>query len=184
MAKIAPFAALRYDPAVAGDLNKLVTQPYDKIDAKLQDEYYSRDPHNICRVILSTETRQNPESPYSEAAKTFREWIAKGVLKEDQTPAIYMYYQMFGFGGKTYTRKGFIASVQLEEKGVRAHEHTLAGPKADRLRLLRALETNDENIFLLFSDAPGQAVKIMDAAIAALQRDRARRSDDGAAPSP
>lgn len=166
MAKIAPFAGLRYDTAVAGDINKLVTQPYDKIDKVLQANYYGRHPNNVVRIILNDEANRVPESPYPEAGETLRSWIKQGILKEDSDPAIYVYYQIFAYGGKTYTRKGFIASVELEEKGVRAHEHTLAGPKADRLRLLRATETNDENIFMLFSDAEGAAVKIMDAAIA------------------
>jgi uncharacterized protein (DUF1015 family) len=166
MANIAPFAALRYDQTVAGSMDKLVTQPYDKIDRALQQKYYDRDPHNIVRVIFNKENVADTETPYPDAAKTLQEWIKSGVVKEDGEPAIYVYYQVFKFSGQTYTRKGFIASVQLEEKGVRAHEHTLAGPKADRLRLLRATETNDENIFLLFSDPAGEAVTIMDNAIA------------------
>ncbi|MBU1985280.1 DUF1015 domain-containing protein, partial [bacterium] len=166
MAKISPFRGLRYDPAVAGDLNKLVTQPYDKIDRKLQAEYYARHPHNIVRIILNEEAVADETSPYPTAAKTLREWIGKGVLREDKEPAIYVYYQIFQYQGQTFTRKGFIASVELEAQKVRAHEHTLAGPKADRLRLLCALETNDENIFLLFSDPANEAVKVMDSAIA------------------
>ncbi|HEY3295588.1 MAG TPA: DUF1015 domain-containing protein [bacterium] len=166
MAKIAPFVALRYDQSAAGDINKLVTQPYDKIDRALQVKYYERHPYNIVRVILSDESVADKETPYPGAGKTLREWVDKGLLKNDAQPAIYVYYQTFKFRGQTYTRKGFIASVELEEKGVRAHEHTLAGPKADRLRLLRATETNDENIFMLFSDPQNESVKIMDAAIA------------------
>jgi uncharacterized protein (DUF1015 family) len=166
MAKIAPFSALRYNTDLAGDISKLVTQPYDKIDRALQVKYYERNPHNIVRVIFSDENVADKETPYPGAAKTLQEWRDKGILKEDGQPAIYVYYQTFKFRGQTYTRKGFIASVELEEKGVRAHEHTLAGPKADRLRLLRATETNDENIFLLFTDPQNEAVKVMDAAIA------------------
>jgi uncharacterized protein (DUF1015 family) len=166
MAKIAPFAALRYDPAVAGDLTPLVSQPYDKIDKELQAKYYTRSPYNIVRIILNQEALANPESPYPAAAKTLKDWQAQGILKQDGRPALYVYYQYFTFNNHTYARKGFVASVALEEKGVRAHEHTLAGPKADRLRLLRAIETNDENIFMLFSDPQNEAVKIMDKAIA------------------
>ena len=65
MAKIAPFQALRYSAAKAGSLDKLVTQPYDKIDRKLQQEYYDRDPHNIVRVIFSQENVANAETPSS-----------------------------------------------------------------------------------------------------------------------
>src|SRR5512140_1963661 len=130
MAKIAPFAGLRYDPALAGDMSKVTSQPYDKIDRKLQADYYARHPYNIVRIILSDEANRDKETAYPEAAQTLKTWIEKGILKTDSQPAIYVYYQYFKFRGQTYTRKGFIASVELEEKGVRAHEHTLAGPKA------------------------------------------------------
>ncbi len=162
MASIHPFRGLTYSPAFAAKLDKLVTQPYDKIDRALQEKYYARDPHNVIRVIKSDETVTNPESPYPGAAATLKQWIADGTLVEAKGPAFYLYYQTFTFLNKTYVRKGFMASVALEEEHVKSHEHTLAGPKADRLRLLRALETNDELIFMLYSDPNGESVKLMD----------------------
>ncbi len=169
MAHIAPFKALRYTPGTAGALSDLVAQPYDKIDRELQQTYYRRSPHNIVRIIKSDEANSAPETDYAGAGKTLKEWRDKGILTYDQDPALYIYYQSFTYRNRPYTRKGFISSVALEEKGVRAHEHTLAGPKADRLRLLRATETNDELIFMLFSDPVHEAVKAMDAAIAGKQ---------------
>ncbi|MFZ5432448.1 MAG: DUF1015 family protein, partial [Calditrichota bacterium] len=71
MAKIAPFTALRYDPAVAGDINQLVTQPYDKIDRALQAEYYARHPHNVVRIIFNDEANADKETPYPNAAQTY-----------------------------------------------------------------------------------------------------------------
>lgn len=162
MARIAPFAALRYNAAKAGKLDDLVTQPYDKIGKDLQEKYYARSQYNICRIIRSAEAFTNPETPYPEAAKAFQEWKAQGILTRDEQPAYYIYYQTFKRGDETITRKGFIASVELEEDHVRAHERTLAGPKADRLRLLHALETNDELIFMLYSDPKQESVKLMD----------------------
>lgn len=164
MAQVSPFKATRFNPDKTGDLNRLVTQPYDKIGKDLMAEYYERDPHNVVRIIRSDEVNQNPETPYPKAAETFRNWMNEGVLSEDPEPAFYVYYQTFSFQGKEYTRKGFVASVKLEEKGVRAHENTLAGPKADRLRLLRGIETSDELIFMLFSDPENTAVSVMDEA--------------------
>ncbi len=167
MAHIAPFKALRYNPGTAGALSDLVAQPYDKIDRELQQTYYRRDPHNIVRIIKSEEANSVPETDYAGAAKTLNEWRDQGILTYDQEPALYIYYQSFTFRGRSYTRKGFVSSVALAGEGVRAHEHTLAGPKADRLRLLRATETNDELIFMLFSDPVHEAVHAMDASIEA-----------------
>ncbi len=172
MAIIAPFKALRYNPAKAGDLTPLVTQPYDKIEGELQTEYYRRHPLNVVRIIRSAESTADPETHYPQAAATFQKWMEEGILIEDAAPAIYVYYQEFrtptGSAGGTVIRKGFVTSVKLEDKGVRAHEHTLAGPKADRLRLLKAIETSDELTFMLYSDAQHETAKVMDAAIANL----------------
>lgn len=162
MARIHPFRGLTYSPALAAKLDQLVTQPYDKIDRALQEKYYARDPHNVIRIIKSDETVTNPESTYPGAAATLKQWIADGTLVEAKGPAFYLYYQTFNFLGNKYVRKGFMASVMLDEENVKSHEHTLAGPKADRLRLLKALETNDELIFMLYSDPDGESVKLMD----------------------
>ncbi|MBM3324469.1 MAG: DUF1015 domain-containing protein, partial [Calditrichaeota bacterium] len=166
MAQIAPFRAYRFDPAVVGDLTPIVTQPYDKIGPKLQEEYYARSPYNVARVIKSKEQVANPSTDYPEAGQLFRQWLSSGVLRSEAEPGLYPYYQIFKVDGREFTRKGFVALVALEEGQVRAHERTLAGPKADRLRLLRQIEANDELIFMLFSDAQGRVVNAMEQSIA------------------
>jgi uncharacterized protein (DUF1015 family) len=57
--------------------------------------------------------------------------------------------------GERHTRLGMFAAVlaePYEARRVRPHERTHAGPKADRLALLRATGTNIESIFLLAPD--------------------------------
>ncbi|MFH1011165.1 MAG: DUF1015 domain-containing protein [bacterium] len=165
MAHIAPFRAYRFDPAVVGDLAPVVTQPYDKIGPKLQEEYYARSPYNVARIIKSKEQVANPSTDYPEAGQLFRQWLSGGVLRQESEPGLYPYYQVFKVDGREFTRKGFVALVALEEGQVRAHERTLAGPKADRLRLLRQVQANDELIFMLFSDAQGRVVNAMEHSI-------------------
>ncbi|MBU1706865.1 DUF1015 domain-containing protein [bacterium] len=166
MAHIAPFRAYRFNTSIVGDLTPVVTQPYDKIGPPLRDEYYARSPYNIARVIKSKEQEADSSTDYPEAGQIFQKWLSDGVLRPDTEPGIYPYYQIFHVEGREYTRKGFVALVELEEGQVRAHEKTLAGPKADRLRLLRQIEASDELIFMLFSDAKNQAVEIMDQVVA------------------
>ncbi len=51
MADVHPFRAFRYDPKqVSAD--QVVTQPYDKITAAMQDRYYAASPYNLVRIIL------------------------------------------------------------------------------------------------------------------------------------
>jgi uncharacterized protein (DUF1015 family) len=80
----------------------------------------------------------------------------EGVLKRDERPAIYYYTQEYTLiDGIKRTRKGFIALARLEEFGkgkVLPHERTLAGPKADRLNLLKACRTNLSCIFSLYPE--------------------------------
>ncbi len=164
MAKIASFRGYRFNPNEVGDLNKVMTQPYDKIDNALQEEYLHRSEFNLIRIIKNPPADADTpnDNPYTRAAQVWERWIEDRVLTREPGPGIYPYHQQYEIEGKTYVRKGLIALVSLDdEKGkVRAHEQTLSGPKADRLRLMRAAEANDENIFMLYDD-PEQKINAM-----------------------
>jgi len=166
MAKIAPFRGYRYNPSQVGDLNKVVTQPYDKIDDKLQAEYMARSEYNLIRIIKNPPTEKDSlnDNPYTRAAAVWDQWVDERVFTREPGPAIYPYNQEYTVEGKTYVRKGLIALVSLDDEKakVRAHEQTLSGPKADRLRLMRATEANDENIFMLYDDPEMKINELID----------------------
>ena len=163
MATVEPFRGFRYDAQIVGDLKNVVTQPYDKIGLDLQAKYYDRSPYNVARVIKSVEKNTNPDTDYPEAGKIFNQWIEQNVLMQDPQPGYYAYFQVFKANGKTYTRKGLVGLVALEGgTGVRAHEKTLAGPKADRLRLMRATKGNDGQIFMMYPDPEGVVNQVID----------------------
>ncbi|MFP4588928.1 MAG: DUF1015 domain-containing protein [Candidatus Acetothermia bacterium] len=157
MAKVHPFRGFLYDPEQVGDLNKVVTQPYDKIDGADQERYYESSPYNIVRVILPDEERVGGDR-YQSAADNLQEWIDEGVLVRDQEPSFYAYFQEYEVEGETHVRRGFVGLGDLggEEKA-KAHEDTMEGPKADRLNLMRATEANFGHIFMLYSD-PQQVI--------------------------
>src|SRR5271154_4472981 len=100
MADIHPFRAFRYDPRQVSP-SDVVTQPYDKITATLQDRYYEASPYNLVRVILGR--RQENDNPgsnvYSRAAGHFRDWKQQGILRQDSRPSIYVYSQRFARPG-------------------------------------------------------------------------------------
>jgi len=61
------------------------------------------------------------------------------------------------------TRRGFFAALRLENPhggAVKPHERTLAKPKEDRLKLLRAVKANLSPIFGLFNDKGCKALKL------------------------
>jgi uncharacterized protein (DUF1015 family) len=83
--------------------------------------------------------------------------VSSGVLARDATPALYLYRQTFRVpGGGERTREGVLGRLRLEtfaSGGVRPHEKTFPGPKADRLALLRATGAYLSPIFGLYAEA-------------------------------
>jgi uncharacterized protein (DUF1015 family) len=158
MAQVFPFRALRFNPEVA-PFDRVLTQPYDKISPERQAEYYAMHPHNLIAVEKgrSFPGDSAEENVYTRAASKTAEWIRDRVLLEDREPAFYGYTQEFTVPGTSdkRTRRGFIGAGHLEEYSagvIFRHEHTLSGPKADRLELLRHTRTHTGQLFMLYSD--------------------------------
>jgi uncharacterized protein (DUF1015 family) len=158
MALIYPFRAYRYNPEVA-PFERVLTQPYDKISPAQQEKYYAAHPHNL---IAAEKGRTSPsdipqDNVYTRAAAALKGWIAANAVKQDAAPALYGYTQEFTVPGTSTrrTRRGFIGAGQLEDYAnnvVFRHEHTLSGPKADRLELLRHTHTHTGQLFMIYSD--------------------------------
>ena len=144
MADVRPFRAERYS-AAAGPLDRLVASPYDVIDEPERRELLARSPYNIVHLTL-------PESD-EDAARALRDWREQGVLERDREPAVWALSQRYvGPDRVERTRNGVVVALRLtpyEERIVLPHERTHAGPKEERLRLLRATRTQPEPIFLL-----------------------------------
>jgi uncharacterized protein (DUF1015 family) len=169
MAYIAPFRALRYDPTRV-DLSQVVTQPYDKITPDMQNRYYDASPHNLVRIILGKPqpTDHLEENIYTRAATCFKDWRRQGILQQDRQQSLYQYIQRFQppGGGVELERRGFIALGKIEDYSagiVHRHEQTLAKPKADRLQLLRATRAHFGQLFMLYSDPPGEVDSVLSA---------------------
>ena len=158
MALIYPFRAYRYNPEVA-PFERVLTQPYDKISPAQQEKYYAAHPHNLIAVEKGrTSPSDMPQdNVYTRAAAALKGWIAANAVKQDAAPALYGYTQEFTVPGTStrQTRRGFIGAGQLEDYAnnvVFRHEHTLSGPKADRLELLRHTHAHTGQLFMIYSD--------------------------------
>lgn len=167
--QIRPFRAVTYSRKKVRNLSKVVTQPYDKIDDALQATYHGRHKLNFVRVIRGRAAAGDGDADnvYTRARDTVAKWFADGVLVRDAEPALWAYGVDFTTpDGKSHRRVGVVALAVLEEYGggIKPHEKTLAGPKADRLNLLRALRGHYEQIFFLYDDPARRA----DAILAAL----------------
>lgn len=158
MAQVFPFRAFRYNPDVTS-YERVLTQPYDKISPSMQEKYYAADPHNL--IAVEKGRAHNGDSPennvYTRAAASLKDWIAQKVIQQDPAPAFYAYTQEYSVPRTALrrVRSGFIGLGRLEDYSagvIFRHEHTLSGPKADRLELLRHTCTHTGQLFLLYSD--------------------------------
>jgi uncharacterized protein (DUF1015 family) len=168
MAKIYPFRSLQYDRNKI-PIEKVVTQPYDKISKEMQERYYDLHPHNIVRLVFGkTHPNDSPaNNVYTRAAADLKEWRSSGMLHLLLEPAFFIYFQRFIVpdSDEVRLRKGFVGLGRLEDyanKVVFPHERTLTGPKKDRLELLRHTKTQFEQIFMLYEDPARRIDALMD----------------------
>jgi uncharacterized protein (DUF1015 family) len=168
LATLQPFRAYRYT-AKAGDPEKLITQPYDKISPPMQAKYLAQSPHNLVRIILGERfpADNDTDNVYTRSAKYFQDWIREGILAQDEAPGFYAYFQEFEVpdSGERATRMGFIGLGKVEDYSagiVYRHEQTLTGPKKDRRQVLDHTRAHFGQIFMLYPDREGSVDKLLE----------------------
>jgi uncharacterized protein (DUF1015 family) len=156
LADVRPFAGVTYDPGRV-DLSRVLCPPYDVISPVQQAAYAARDSHNAVRIVL------NPapgDQRYAEAGTALQAWLKSGVLRKAERPALYVHRHTFELrDAGEVARTGLIAAVRLEpwaSGAIRPHEHTMPGPKADRLQLMRATGADTEPIWVFHLDPAGE----------------------------
>lgn len=165
---VIPFQGLRYNATKVEGIENVIAPPYDVIKPEERFALEARHPTNIIHLILSqpSDNDTDAENQYTRAAARMNQWISEGILVRDTTPRYYIYDQSFNApDGKNYTRRALIALVKLEpfeNRVILPHEKTHAGPKADRLNLMRECHANLSPIFLLYADPAGNIEQIME----------------------
>lgn len=165
---VIPFQGLRYNATKVERIENVIAPPYDVIKPEEQVVLEARHPSNIIRLILSQpyDNDTDAENRYTRAAAHMNQWISDGTLVRDATPLYYIYDQSFNApDGRNYTRRALIALVKLEpfeNRVILPHEKTHAGPKADRLNLMRECHANLSPIFLLYADPVGDIEQILE----------------------
>ncbi|MGC9348224.1 MAG: DUF1015 domain-containing protein [Anaerolineae bacterium] len=156
--KIQPFRGLRYNPDKFCDLSDVITAPYDRIHPREQSLYYAQSAYNLVRVIQGVHTPEDDagNNVYTRAECYVRNWLAEEVFIRDPEPALYVLEQRFTTpDGVEHVRRGLTAALELtrfDEGTVLPHEHTLKGPKVDRLNLTVATQTSWGHVFMLYPD--------------------------------
>lgn len=140
------------------DLTEVVCPPYDVITPEQQLALLQRNPHNAVRLELSAEA-----DPHAAAATTLATWRVDGTLERRAESSAYYYRHGRPAEPDEPAVQGVLAKVLLEPfgAGVRAHEHTMSGPKADRLALLRATRTQLSPILAIYFDRSSRYDHVM-----------------------
>jgi uncharacterized protein (DUF1015 family) len=166
--EIRAFRALRYDAETVPDLGRVVAPPYDVISPARRIELAARDPRNVVAIDLPVDAgAADPDEKYRQAARTFAAWRSDGTLRKDRQPSLYVYEQEFTVPGTSVrrTQRGFYGRLRLEAfgpgSGVLPHERTLAGPKEDRYKLMRATGANFSAVVVLYGDATAEAHRLL-----------------------
>lgn len=163
MLRLSPFRATRYAADI--DLRRVICPPYDVIDDRALQRFEAADPHNIVHLTLprcepgdgGPDGSRERDDRYRRAATRLRSWVASGVLRTDPEPALYVYEHRTD----SHTAIGLVGGVGVQGP-VLPHEHTFAGPVADRAALMRATGTQLEPILLTY-DGDGAASDVVDA---------------------
>jgi uncharacterized protein (DUF1015 family) len=167
------------------DLSLVLCPPYDIIPDPLRAALLARDPFNAVRLELPvTGSESDPDTGYRQAARALAEWRTEGVLVKDRAPAIYVHRMRWGGTADrpAGTARGFFARLRLEPfgpgAGVRPHERTMAGPKEDRFRLLKATGINSSPVVLLHQAGIDATGALLDR-LTDREADACARTDDG-----
>jgi uncharacterized protein (DUF1015 family) len=105
---VMPFRGVRF--ADAARLSALIAPPYDVISAEERAALMARDPNNVVRYILP-----DGDDRYADATRTLDDWLARGVLVEDDEPTVTVVRQTFLTpDGVSHERTGVIAGVAAE----------------------------------------------------------------------
>ncbi len=161
---IRPFKGWRYSTP-RGDVSRLIAPPYDILSADDKAALLAAAENNIVGVDMPQvpPKEAGPDSVYAAAAQRLAQWQRQGVLKQDDQPCLYAYEQSFEWSGRSYTRRALIAGVRATPFGqdIIPHEHTFAGPKADRMKLTQHTRMQLSPIFGFYDDAGGKVTDVL-----------------------
>jgi uncharacterized protein (DUF1015 family) len=151
MAEIAPFAAVRPKPQLAGRICQL---PYDVMSSSEARALAHGNPVSFLRVSkpeIELPENTDPYSPqvYAKGREVFARLLAEGALVRDAQPAFYFYRQIMG----NHRQTGLVAAASCQDymRGIiKKHELTRPEKEDDRVRHIEALNAQTGPAFLVY----------------------------------
>jgi uncharacterized protein (DUF1015 family) len=164
LAEIQPVRGWRYNPALSADIDAYVSPLFDVVSVKQREALY-RNPLNSIHLSVP-----RADDPAAAALERLRQWEADGVLRQDELPGIYAYYQYFRLPGsaREYCRKGFMCHIRAydwDEEVVLRHENTLPASVNDRAELLARTQFQTSATHGLYRDEDFELETYLDEAM-------------------
>lgn len=157
----------RYTADLSATIDAYVSPLFDVVSARQREALY-RNPLNSIHLSVP-----RGEDPVGAAVGRLAEWQQTGVLRQDELPGIYVYYQYFRLPGtphREYCRKGFMCHIRAydwAENVVLRHENTLPAAVNDRAELLARLQFQTSATHGLYHDPAFTLEHYMDEAMQA-----------------
>ncbi len=165
MANIKPFRGYIFNQQKISDLGAVMAPPYDAITDEEREMLYNRHDYNAIRLTrgMQHDTDNDENNRFTRARDFLSEWIEQEILKRDPESAIYMYEQVIEYNGSTFSTRGFVSLLELEEvgKNVIPCEDTTPVNKADRYNLLSETKANFNMISCMFIEPEQGLTRLM-----------------------
>ena len=152
MATIRPFKAVRPGREFAG---RVICLPYDVMNRKEAGEMAKGNPYSflhVCRAEIDLpEQDQYSSAVYEKGRENLEDFISKGIMERENSPALYIYRQIMG--GRSQT--GIVCCVAVDEyidNTIKKHELTRAEKELDRINHFDVCNANTEPVFLTYRE--------------------------------
>jgi uncharacterized protein (DUF1015 family) len=159
--RIYPFRAVRAQKPYVKTFSASV---YDTEAKELSFELNKENPHSILHILnpqLFSEKQLSQEIFYKSAVDKLNELIDARILKQEETPAFYIYRQI----KKNDVYTGLIGLADLEEyqsNSIKRHELTRIEKEDKMYRYMRNVGVNGNPVLLTYHGVPGLDVYIHD----------------------
>lgn len=152
MATVKPFRAVRPAKQYA---DKVISLPYDVMNRQEAAEMAEGNPYSflhICRAEIDLpQAEQHSQEVYAKARDNIADFMAKGILTQEETPALYVYREIME--GRVQT--GIFGCVSVDEYRdniIKKHELTRVEKEIDRINHFDVCNANTEPVFLTYRD--------------------------------
>ncbi|EMI57620.1 DUF1015 family protein [Rhodopirellula sallentina] len=163
MAKAIPFAPLRYNLDHVSSLAEVVAPAECGACEDAINRLYKRHPANVVRVIANrSEPGDEANDRFERATEFIEQWVSEGVLRRDDSDAIYAFRQRIANGEPSDETFGWIVGLRIDD----LLPADMPVGDVDDLRWIEATEVATVPVVAACTDADGS---VFDAASAALR---------------